>query len=120
MQTATLWVTLGKLGPVVRKEKVTPAEAAVFVHLHEKNAGTFPLSKAELTADVERNGAEERQRLLGIFDPKKLDKVFAGSAAKLPEKFSDVFTPDRLALMGLAKAPVKAPTPSVPTPPTKP
>jgi hypothetical protein len=94
MQTANIMLALaGNMGHTIQKWGVTPAEIAVLREIHGESS-VFDIEPVE---DVQRNGREERARLLEIYgkpagsrEVSAVEVLFPGVAARLFETLDEL------------------------------
>jgi hypothetical protein len=87
VQVASCRVALaGDLHNVTVKPAVSPAEAVILRALH--GAGAVTAIKVIQTGKVSHKA--ERNRLRGIYGKKRVDALFPGAVASLPETFEEI------------------------------
>lgn len=87
MQTASCWLKLNQFGSNVQLHGVTPAEVQFLCQEHGKNAGGAAIASVFVTDEVKRSSSDERTRLISKYGEKKVNALFTGATAALPETF---------------------------------
>lgn len=117
MELASIWLQLDKHGNTVLKHDVTPAEALFLSTDFEKSVNGKAVKEVTVTGKVERTNMDELARLKETYQPKRIEKVYAGISPQLPQTFKEIAS--NLAAKIEVAAPAPVATPVAPAAPVK-
>lgn len=91
MKLATVTLKMNRVGSTIIKKNVTPAELLLLVAMHGPEAGGDPVIEVKETGETSADFPDHAEvgRLKQIYSTKKVEALFPGPMARLPETFEE-------------------------------